>query len=211
MISLPAMVTERPRRTDRDHALVEALRRREVSAADSLVAAYGDRAYRLARGITGNVSDAEEVVQDAFWAVVRKIDTFRGDSAFGSWVYRIVANAAYQKVRGRRGRRAECSLEEMTAVLDDHGEPAVDWSSRAQDPALQAQLRVVLTAAIDMLPEDDRLVVLLRDVEGLSVQEISEITGYSVASVKSRAHRARLVLRKRLGACFSIRPAAVTA
>ncbi|PYO55689.1 MAG: RNA polymerase subunit sigma-70, partial [Candidatus Rokuibacteriota bacterium] len=99
-----------PRRVDRDRALVEALRRREPTAADRLVATYGDRAYRLATRITRSAEDAEEVVQDAFWSVIRQIDTFRGESALGSWLYRIVANAAYQKLRGRP--RAELSLDE---------------------------------------------------------------------------------------------------
>src|SRR5258705_7667386 len=89
---------------DRDEGLVERLRQQEPGAAEALVAAYGDRVYRLAIRITGNSSDAEEVVQDALWAATRKIDTFRGTAAFGSWVYRIAANAAYQKRRGRRGR-----------------------------------------------------------------------------------------------------------
>ena len=73
-----------PTRVDRDRQLVEALRRCEPAAAERLVATYGDRAYRLAIGITGTAQDAEEVVQDAFWTVIRKIDTFRGESAFGS-------------------------------------------------------------------------------------------------------------------------------
>ncbi len=89
-------------RLDRDGLLAKALQRREPAAAELLVTTYGDRAYRLARGIAGSAQDAEEVVQDAFWTVVRKIDTFRGESAFGSWFYRIVANAAYQKLRSTR-------------------------------------------------------------------------------------------------------------
>ena len=82
---------------DRDANLVEALRRHEAGAAEALIAAYGDRAYRLAMRMTGNRSDAEEVVQDAFWTVVQKIETFRGDAAFGSCLYRITANCAYTK------------------------------------------------------------------------------------------------------------------
>jgi RNA polymerase sigma factor (sigma-70 family) len=78
-------------RLDPDQDLLTALREGEPTAAEALVTAYGDRAYRLAARITGNEQDAEEAVQDAFWSVVRKIDTFRGDSAFGSWVYRIVS------------------------------------------------------------------------------------------------------------------------
>src|SRR6266571_7001031 len=97
------------RRADRDLDLVEALRLHEPTAAERLVATYGDRAYRLATGITGNGQDAEEVVQDACWSVVRKIDLFRGDSTFGSWFYRIVANAAYGKLRRRQNRPRELS------------------------------------------------------------------------------------------------------
>src|SRR5215470_7875615 len=85
-----------PRRaSDPDAALLEQLRRRDAGATETLVGTYGDRVYRLAIRITGSASDAEEVVQDALWTVTRKIDTFRGEAAFGSWVYRITANAAY--------------------------------------------------------------------------------------------------------------------
>jgi len=104
----PAVSEMRPRfhrkAVDPDAGLVEQLRREDAAAAEGLVRAYGDRAYRLAVRIVGNASDAEEVVQDALWTVVRKIGTFRGDSAFGSWLYRIVANAACQKTRGQRRR-----------------------------------------------------------------------------------------------------------
>jgi RNA polymerase sigma factor (sigma-70 family) len=105
-----------PTRGDRDSSLVAALRRGGTTAADSLVAAYGDRAFRLALRITGSAEDAEEVVQDALWSVIRKIETFRGDSAFGSWLYRVVANAAYQRLRKRRGQSAEISLDTAAAV-----------------------------------------------------------------------------------------------
>jgi RNA polymerase sigma-70 factor (ECF subfamily) len=192
-----------PTRFDRDEELLEALRQREPTAAEDLVASYGGRAYRLAIAITGNQPDAEEVVQDALWAVVRKIDTFTGDSTFGSWFYRIVANAAYDKLRGRRRRLDDCSLDELSAMVDAHGESVLDWSSRVKDPALETDLRIVLTAAIEALPEEYRTVVVLRDVEGLSMQEIAQITALSVANVKVRTHRARLVLRKRLGAYLS--------
>src|SRR6266852_6821288 len=111
-------VAHRPR-ADRDLDLLEALRLHDPTAAERLVATYGERAYRLATSITGNEQDAEEVVQDAFWTVVRKIDTFRGESAFGSWLYRIVANAAYQKLRARRRRRGEVRWDEVLPPFDE--------------------------------------------------------------------------------------------
>jgi RNA polymerase sigma-70 factor, ECF subfamily len=188
-------------RVDRDRALVEARRRREPSAADDLLATYGDRACRLATRLTGNPQDAEEVVQDAFWCVIRQIDTFRRESAFGSWLYRIVANAAYQKLRRRAVRRRELSLDEMLPAFDHRGkhvEPVPDWSASVDDPARQTELRAALSAAIEELPPDYRAVVVLRDVEGLAHCEIGDALGLTIGSVKTRVHRARLFLRQRL-------------
>jgi RNA polymerase sigma-70 factor (ECF subfamily) len=191
---------DRPR-MDRDHEIVEALRLQEPTAAERLVAAYGDRAYRLAIRITRAPQDAEEVVQDALLTVVRKIDSFRGEAAFGSWVYRIVANAAYQKIRGRRRRQGEVSLDAVVGVFDerarDAGSPR-DGSLTLDGPARQTEVRTALTEAIDELPTHYRAVFVLRDVEGLSHGEISEILSLSAANVKTRIHRARLLLRNQL-------------
>ena len=189
------------RPVDRDHALLEALRQGEPTAAEQLVATYGDRAYRLAIRITGNRPDAEEAVQDAFWSVVRKIDTFRGDSSVGSWIYRITANAAYQKLRGRAQRRDEISLDEVLPSFHEdgrHAGPISDWSASIDDPVVQTELRAALDSAIGRLPAHYRAVIVLLDVEGLSMAEVAGSVGITVAAAKSRAHRARLFLRKRL-------------
>jgi len=90
-------------------------------AAEDLVATYGDRVCRLATRITCNLWDAEEAVQDAFLSAIRKIDSFRGESAFGSWIYRIVANAAYQHCRRRGGHVAGVSLDKLLPTFDEHG------------------------------------------------------------------------------------------
>src|SRR5262245_63692620 len=123
---------------DRDAELLKALRRRDATAAECLIATFGDRSYRLAIGITGNQQDAEEAVQDAFWNVVRNADTFRGDAALGSWIYRITANAAYQRRRRGARRRAEISLDEILPSFHEDGhyaDPIVDWSPALDDPA----------------------------------------------------------------------------
>ena len=201
------------RKLDCDGRLVEALRLAEPTAAERLVTTYGERAYRLATRITGNSQDAEEVVQDALWTVVRKIDTFRGESAFGSWFYRIVANAAYQKLRGRQSRRQDLSPD-VLPLFDEQGRhlaPMADWSPRADDPSLQTDLRMALTSAINELPVEYRIVLVLRDVEGLSNLEVAEALRIAVSSVKSRVHRARLFLRKRLGDALTGRDAATAA
>ena len=191
----------RRRAIDPDAALVEQLRREDAGAVEALVEAYGDRVYRLAIRITGNASDAEEVVQDALWTVSRKIDTFRGVAAFGSWLYRITANAAYQKLRGRQSKRREVSWEDLPPSFDEtglHREVAVDWSRRLKDPAIEGELKSMLCGAIDELPADYRTALLLHDVDGLSNPEIAETLHITLGAVKSRVHRARLFLRKRL-------------
>ena len=202
VLELETSTIARQPRADRDLDLLEALRRHEPTAAERLVTTYGERAYRLATSITGNKQDAEEVVQDAFWTAVRKIETFRGESAFGSWLYRIVANAAYQKLRGRQSRDRDLSLDEALPAFDARGRhvgPIADWSARVDDHSVQTELRVALTAAIDELPPVARAALVLRDVEGFSNLEIAEALGLSVPIVKSRVHRARLFLRKQLG------------
>jgi RNA polymerase sigma-70 factor (ECF subfamily) len=196
-------------RTEPEGELVERLRRRERDAAEALVTEYGDRVYRLALRITGNPSDAEEVVQDAFWTVTRKIDTFRGDAAFGSWLYRITANAAYQKLRRPRSERSEVPWESVRPSLDDRGPqqaPLADGSAGGEDVALQAEQRRILEAAIGELPANHRATFLLHDMEGLSNPEIAETLHLKVATVKSRVHRARLFLRARLTAYMTDAP-----
>ena len=186
---------------DRDADLIDALRENDPAAAEALVATYGDRAYRLALRLTGNREDAEEALQDAFWNVTRKIGTFRGDSAFGSWVYRIVTIAAYQKLRGRARKGVEVPLDDVLPVFDQdghHATPITDWWSSVGDVAVQRELRDELGSAIADLPPDYRAAILMRDVEGLSLLEVSDALGIPVATVKTRTHRARLKLRQRL-------------
>jgi len=188
-----------PTRLDCDGKLLEALREREPAAAERLVTTYGGRAYRLAIRITGHAQDAEEVVQDAFWSVIQKIESFRGESAFGSWLFRIVTNAAYQKLRHRRSRHQDVSLDEVLPVFDEgRRHVMLDGSWRVNDPSAQSELRTVLTAAINELPPTYRTPLVLRDVEGLSNLEVAELLCLSAPAVKTRVHRARSFLRKQL-------------
>jgi RNA polymerase sigma-70 factor (ECF subfamily) len=188
-------------RPDVDAELVDGLRREDPEAAEQLVERYGDRVYRLAVRITGSNEDAQEAAQDALWTAARKIHTFKGESAFGSWLYRITANAAYQKLRARRSRAREIGLDDVLPTLDEDGrhfEPMDDWSNRVDERALQGELREVLERAIDGLPPDYRTALVLHDVEGLSNPDIAEALGISLPAVKSRVHRSRLFVRKQL-------------
>jgi RNA polymerase sigma-70 factor (ECF subfamily) len=189
------------RRADPDADLLEGLRREAPEAAELLVERYAERVYRLAYRITGLREDAEEVAQDALWTAARKIQTFKGDSAFGSWLYRITANTAYMKLRSRRARAREIALDDVLPALADggaHFEPMDDWSPRVDEQALNGELRRVLESAIDELPPDYRTALVLHDVEGLPNPDIAEALGVTLPAVKSRVHRSRLFLRKRL-------------
>jgi RNA polymerase sigma-70 factor (ECF subfamily) len=188
-------------KVDGDAALVEALRREDPEAPELLVETYGDRVYRLALRITGSNEDAEEVAQDALWTAARKISTFKGEAAFGSWLYRIAANAAYQKLRARKAKAHEIAMDDVLPAFDEagrHFEPMADWSERVDEQALQGELRRVLGAAIDELPADYRTALVMHDVEGLSNPDIAEALGISLPAVKSRVHRSRLFVRKQL-------------
>src|SRR5262249_8958488 len=112
-------------------------------------------------------------------------------------------NCAYTKLRLRRARQQERSMDDGSVMIDGHAPEFQDWSARMEDPAVQFELRNVLSAALDSLSEDFRAIVVLRDVEGLSPQDVSQIIGVSVAAVKGRTHHARLALRHRLGEYLS--------
>ena len=195
------MTTETRPKIDRDAALLEALRAESPEAPEMLVDTYGDRVYRLTYRITGSNEDAEEATQDALWTAARKIDTFKGESQFGSWLYRIAANAAYQKLRSRRAKAQEIALDDVLPSFDSDGvhfEPMDDWSPRVDDNAVNGELREVLEKAIAELPPDYRTALVMHDVEGMPNPDIAETLGISLPAVKSRVHRSRLFVRKRL-------------
>ena len=173
-------------------------------ALEALMSRYAARVYRLAYGITRNAPDAEEVVQDVFLQIVNKGAGFEGRAALASWIYRITTNVSLNKRRGKR-RELETSLDELlpTFLPDGHraGERSfvvADWSATPDRELLSGESRRLLEAAIDRLPEHYRAVLVLRDVEELSNEEVAQIVGDTVAAVKTRLHRARMALREQL-------------
>ncbi len=194
-----------PRTQDGDQSLVEGLRRGEAGAVEALVDRYGGWIHRLARRVLNDPRDAEEVTQDVLLSVVQKIQTFKGDAAFSSWLYRIAINAAYGRLRSKRAR-PEVPLEPFLPVFDGEGrhvQPVVDWSGELDDPAIAGEARAAIERAISRLPEEYRIVILLHDVQELPNEEVAATLGLTVAAVKSRIHRARLFLRQDLAHLFS--------
>lgn len=182
-----------------DEQLIDGLRKRDPEALTELMARFQHQLYSAALNITRSAEDAEEILQDVFLTVYNKIDTFKGESAFGSWVHRIGLNCAYMKIRGER-RKRELALEDVEPnfLADGHLAPTSDWAESAESLLIDHEFRAAIDAAVAALPEEYRTVFVLRDVNDLSNEEVAETLGLSVAAVKSRLHRARLFVRKKL-------------
>jgi RNA polymerase sigma-70 factor (ECF subfamily) len=191
-----------------DEELVARARAKDFGAFEELVDRYQDKIYRLAFRFVRNETDAKEIVQDTFLSVWRKIDTFKGDAQFGSWLYRVAANAALMRLRAQR-RHPEVSTEELPIdYLDNYGHlptPGENWAKRPDDELQSDELRRRIQQAVDELPEIYRTVFLVRDVEGLSTEETAEVLRISVPTVKTRLHRARLALRDAISRYFDQR------
>ncbi|GAC1345679.1 MAG: RNA polymerase sigma factor RpoE [Myxococcales bacterium] len=192
-----------------DRELVERAQKGDGAAFAMLVSRHQRQLYRLALRMTGSEADAQEVLQEAFLNAYQKLPNFRGEAQFSSWLYRIAANSALMRLR--RKRRAPDSLPEQPLELtaprfsaegNFDPPPRSDWSQRADDKLLSRELGVAIDAAVKALPEDYRTVFLLKDVDGLSNEDIASALDLTVPAVKSRLHRARLALRGQLGEFF---------
>jgi RNA polymerase sigma-70 factor (ECF subfamily) len=187
-----------------DADLLARLGRGDPEVIELLITLYGDRVYRLAYGVTRNEADAQEVVQDVFVTIFRKHASFEGRAALASWIYRITMNAALNKRRGKRPeleRSIDDDLPRYTVDGHRDGDRAflvADWSQSPEAETLSRETRALLAGAIERLPDHYRAVLILRDVEGLSNEEVAAAVGDTVGSVKSRLHRARMVLREQL-------------
>jgi RNA polymerase sigma-70 factor, ECF subfamily len=187
-----------------DVVLFERLRAGDAGALEPLMTRFASRLYRVAIGICRSSADAEEVVQDVFLAAFRKASSFEGRAALGTWLYRIAVNTALNKRRGKRAEVEEPLEDLLPTYLDDghrQGDRSfllADWSTMPDEILLSKEGRTVIRAAVERLPQHYRAVLLLRDVEELSSEEVAEVLGESVASVKSRLHRARMALREQL-------------
>jgi RNA polymerase sigma-70 factor (ECF subfamily) len=166
---------------------------------------YAPRVYNLARRMLGNDADAEDVTQDVLLQVVRKLDTFRGESAFPTWLHRVTVNAALAHRRKRAVREEHRVHDPLENFVDNgriHASPVRPWSIRPEQQVLDRETHQLIETAIAKMPVLYRDVYVLADVEGLPNSEIGEILGLSVPAVKSRLHRARLMMRDALAPHF---------
>src|SRR5438552_5864619 len=180
-----------------DVALVERVRGGDVAAFEPLVEKYRQRVYRLAYNVLRNSEDAYDVAQEAFIKAYRALPSFRGQSAFYTWLFRIVMNVAHDKARqrGAQGRAfgtERVTEEEWERTMPDPGEEPDDAAARGEE-------RARITRALEALPEHHRAIIMLSDLEGLSYREIADVLNIPMGTVMSRLHNARKRLRTALG------------
>lgn len=175
--------------------LIAAAQRGNLDAFNELVLAYQDRVYNLAYRIMGDPASASDATQEAFISAFHHIEGFRGKypSSFKSWLMRIVSNACYDELR-RRKRHPTTSIEDFE--IEEEANPALVSEAESPEEATEREeVAQALEVGIQTLPEDQRVTLVLADVQGLSYQEISEATDVPLGTVKSRLARARGKLR----------------
>lgn len=188
-----------------DQTLIASAKDGDPAAFEALVERHKDRVFGLALHLLRSEAEAAEVTQETFVAAWRALATFRGDAEVGTWLHRIAGNFALMRLRRQKTKE---KVEEPMAgpLFSDRGtlaEAVADWQPNALGQALDAELRRAIEQATEALPERHRQVFLLRDVDGLSYEEIAEIIGETTSAVKSRLHRARLALRAAIDAFYA--------
>jgi RNA polymerase sigma-70 factor, ECF subfamily len=196
------VIEARAAREDGDYAsLLRAAQGGDAQAMERLLMRTQEVAYRFSHLVCGHAEDAEDAMQEALLKTYRYAARIREPEAFRTWLYRTVKNAC---LIGRRRRVHEpahvLSLDEIVPTMNGQRRPidAVDPGRRPDEHAINSALRRRLRAAFAALPAPFRLVVFLREMEGLSTREVAKVTGISEANVKTRLHRARLFLRQEL-------------
>lgn len=178
-----------------DEELVRRVQAGNNEAFEELVKRYERKVYNIAYRLMGNERDASEVLQDAFLRAYRFLPKFQFKSSFFTWLYRIATNVSLTKLR-KREKVQLVSIDEPANADGDLPLEIPDYRYNPEKMMKQRQLREALQNAVDNLPPDYRSVVVLRDLEGLSNEEVSKVLNLTVAAVKSRLHRGRLELRK---------------
>jgi RNA polymerase sigma-70 factor (ECF subfamily) len=158
---------------------------------------YGTKVFNLAMRITRNQEDAEDILQDVFITVFKKVASFQHKAQFSSWLYRIAMNSSFMKIRSRNRRRT-VSMEDVEPGIQQNWVGNRTEMFDVDFMSSRHELREAIQKAVEQLPEDYRAIFVLRDIDGLSNEAVSRVLQLSVPAVKSRLHRSRLMMRQQL-------------
>ena len=174
-----------------EQELVRAAAGGDTEAFERLVRTYENKIYHLALRMCGSADEAADIAQEAFLAAWRGLPSFRGEANFATWLYRLTSNAAIDYLRRQKKERGDMSLDDEDLGLD-----AVDTGPGPQDAAERTEVRTAVAAGLQQLSEGHRQVLVLREIQGLSYEEIADVLEVDLGTVKSRISRARTALRK---------------
>ena len=194
-----------PLAVDSDADLLRRLRAGDEQAYEVLVRQNSGRMLAVARRFLGYGEDSADAVQEAFCSAFQALDHFEGTSALSTWLHRIVVNACLMKLRSQRRQRT-ISIDDLLPTFDERGhhlQPVAPWSDQPGNRLARAETQNQIRACIDLLPDDYRTVLLLRDIEELDTEQTAEVLRISVPAVKTRLHRARQALRSLLEPMFT--------
>lgn len=181
-----------------EEVLVDRSKRGDVAAFEELISQYEKKVYNLAYRLTGNYDDASDVAQEAFLRAFSRIREFRGDSSFATWLFRIVSNACLDELRKRRRQRLTSLDEPMPTEEGDMQRQFADSGDGPEQSLERQEIQRAVQESINSLDEEFRMVVILRDIQGHSYEEIAMILDLSLGTVKSRLNRARHALKEKL-------------
>lgn len=188
---------------NQDRELLERIRAGDKSACDDCVRVHSPGIYRLALRLMRDPADAEDVVQETFLSAFRGIERFDGRSGLSTWLYRIAFNAAMMRLRRRKPEFVPVDAAEDAEGDLPIPEAMVDWCLLPEQELVRAEAREEMERAIGELPPKLRAVFVMRELEELSTEETAQALGLSEQAVKTRLHRARLLLRERLSRYFA--------
>lgn len=184
-----------------DEALVRAFQGGDRAAFDGLVLKHKDRMVNLCYWFLGDYQEADDAAQETFIKVFRSLKRFRFEATFSTWLYRIAVNTCKNRRTSREYRQRRETIPLENPGVSGQGNPSNEIADRFPSPQMELEKKerwIVIRRAIDTLPEEQRMVVTLRDIEGLSYDEIVKVTGFNLGTVKSKLARARLGLREKL-------------
>jgi RNA polymerase sigma-70 factor, ECF subfamily len=184
-----------------ERLLIGRLKERDEQAFSEIVRLYGDKVFSLVYRMMGNRHEAEDVAQDVFITVFKTVDSFRGEAKFSTWLLRIAANQCKNRIKYLARRPTDGGDPDDMAPAQTASATAPPLQAHIDGPDVlmeAAELESLMQRSIAALDEDHRLLVILRDVEELSYQEIGEITGLAEGTIKSRLHRARMQIKGEL-------------
>ncbi len=181
-----------------ERRLVERLKKRDEAAFNTFVRLYQDKVFSLVNRMLNNRAEAEDLAQEVFITVFKSIDQFRGDSRLGTWLYRVAVNHTKNRVKylDRRSRKGHGDIDNAPELEVSRGGPVTSRVDRPDERTEGGELEGKIRVALASLDADHRELIVLRDLEGLSYEEIVGITGLPDGTVKSRLHRARAALRE---------------